>query len=205
MGNYAASGGYYIACGADKIFAEPTTITGSIGVFGMLPNATKLANQMGVRSEVVSTHNNGAHYSAVMPLDNRFKNIVQEGIENIYDQFLDRVAKGRGMTVDEVDAIAQGRVWTGDKAKEIGLVDEIGGLDSAIIYAAEMAKIKDFSIKELPEYDVDFKEVFNINPFAKININKVFSEYNLEWMMNAHELMQSKGIQARIPFEIEIE
>ena len=205
MGNYAASGGYYIACGADRIFAEPTTITGSIGVFGMLPNAAELAKEIGVNSEVVSTHNNGAYYSVVMPVDDRYKKVVENGIENIYEEFLQRVSQGRNMTVEEVDAIAQGRVWTGVKALEIGLVDEIGGLDAAISYAANLVDVKDFSLKEMPTYDMDFKEMFNLNPFAKSNINGLLSQYNLQWLANTKELMEAKGIQARIPFEINIE
>lgn len=204
MGNYAASGGYYIACGADRIFAEPTTITGSIGVFGMLPNAAELAKEIGVNSEVVSTHNNGAYYSAVLPLDDRFKNVVQQGIEHIYDEFLDRVAKGRNMSVEEVDAIAQGRVWTGTKALEIGLVDELGGLDAAINYAANLAEVSDYSLKELPNYEVDFKEMFSLNPFAKANVDEMLSQYNLQWLSNTKALIEAKGIQARIPFEMEI-
>ena len=205
MGNYAASGGYYIACGADRIFAEPTTITGSIGVFGMLPNAAELAKEIGVNSEVVSTHNNGAYYSVVMPVDDRYKKVVENGIENIYEEFLQRVSQGRNMTVEEVDAIAQGRVWTGVKALEIGLVDEIGGLDAAISYAANLVDAKDYSLKEMPTYDMDFKEMFNLNPFAKSNIDGLLSQYNLEWLANTKELMDSKGIQARIPFKMNIE
>lgn len=205
MGNYAASGGYYIACGADRIFAEPTTITGSIGVFGMLPNAAELAKEIGVNSEVVSTHNNGAYYSVVMPVDDRYKKVVENGIENIYEEFLQRVSQGRKMTVEQVDAIAQGRVWTGVKALEIGLVDEIGGLDAAISYAANLVDVKDYSLKEMPIYDMDFKEMFNLNPFAKANVDKFLSQYSLEWLANTKELMDSKGIQARIPFEMNIE
>ena len=205
MGNYAASGGYYIACGADRIFAEPTTITGSIGVFGMLPNAAELAKEIGVNSEVVSTHNNGAYYSVVMPVDDRYKKVVENGIENIYEEFLQRVSQGRNMKVEEVDAIAQGRVWTGVKALEIGLVDEIGGLDAAISYAANLVDAKDYSLKEMPTYDMDFKEMFNLNPFAKSNIDGLLSQYNLEWLANTKELMDSKGIQARIPFKMNIE
>lgn len=205
MGNLAASGGYYIACGADRIFAEPTTITGSIGVFGMLPNAAELADEVGIHSEVVSTHTNGAYYSVVKPIDDRFKSVVKQGIENIYDEFLDRVSQGRKMSVVEVDAVAQGRVWTGAKALEIGLVDEIGGLDAAVNYAANLVQVKDYSLKELPNYDMDFKEMFSLNPFGKSNIKKALSEYNLEWLANTKELMQSKGVQARIPFEMNIE
>ncbi|MGY5354655.1 signal peptide peptidase SppA [Wenyingzhuangia sp. IMCC45467] len=204
MGNYAASGGYYIACGAHKIFAEPTTITGSIGVFGMLPNASELAKEIGINSEVVSTHNNGAYYSVVQPVDSRYKKVIEIGIENIYDEFLQRVSQGRNMTIEQVDAIAQGRVWTGIQAKEIGLVDEIGGLDEAISYAAGLVELNDFSLEELPNYEINFKEMFSLNPFAKANVDEFLSQYNLKWLANTNELIKSKGVQARIPFQMEI-
>ena len=129
MGNYAASGGYYIAAGANRIFAEPNTITGSIGVFGVLPNMTQLSKNIGINAEQVKTHAQANGYSVFEPLDNNFKNLMVENIETIYTTFLERVANGRKMTTAQVDSIAQGRVWAGVEAKKIGLVDEIGGLD----------------------------------------------------------------------------
>jgi len=110
MGDAAASGGYYIACNADKIIAEPTTITGSIGVFGIVPNMTNLAKNIGINSETVST-NKGAKYSVFEPMTDEFRTVTQEGVEFVYTTFLDRVAAGRNMTIEEVDAVAQGRVW----------------------------------------------------------------------------------------------
>lgn len=206
MGNVAASGGYYIACGADRIFAEPTTITGSIGVFGMLPNAAKLAQKIGINSEVVSTHNNGANYSVVQPIDGRFKAVVKKGIETIYDNFLDRVAKGRNMTKAQVDAIAQGRVWTGLKALEIGLVDELGGLDNAVAYAATKAGIQNYSLKEYPEYELDFSELLSIGSFLKseTNIDEILTNTGLDKIVNVKKILEMKGTQARIPFELDI-
>ncbi|MEN8765184.1 signal peptide peptidase SppA [Wenyingzhuangia sp.] len=205
MGNYAASGGYYISCGADRIFAEPTTITGSIGVFGIFPNGSGLAKKIGVNSEVVSTHENGAYYSAVLPLDSRYKVLVHQGIEMIYDEFLDRVSKGRNMSLEEVDRIAQGRVWTGAKAQELGLVDEIGGLWEAICYAAKIAEVTEYSIKELPKYEIDFGEMFDFNPFAKIQIDGFLAEFKLQGLVNAKDFIKTKGVQARIPFELMID
>src|SRR5690606_12086839 len=127
MGNVAASGGYYMACNANTIFAEETTITGSIGVFGLLPNFTKLTNKMGIYTETVSTHTNSAEYSPFSPLDDNFRKVTQESVEKIYTVFVNRVAAGRNMTFEQVDAIAQGRVWSGSEALQIGLIDKIGG------------------------------------------------------------------------------
>ncbi len=207
MGNVAASGGYYMACGADKIFAETTTITGSIGVFGMLPNASTLANKIGIHAEVVSTHNNGIHYSAVLPADERFKNAVKEGIESVYDTFLDRVSKGRGMTTTEVDEIAQGRVWTGLSALKVGLIDEIGSLDDAIIYAAKKVGVKEFTLKELPNYDVKLKDMLNPSSLIKqqLNWSTLAKEVGVKKVDELKNMFTSQGIQARIPFEILID
>ena len=122
MGDVAASGGYYLSCNADRIFAQPTTITGSIGVFGTLPNIHKLANKMGINAEQVKT-NKGADYSFFEPMSDEFREVTTEGIEQIYTTFLQRVADGRGMSIEAVDSIAQGRVWSGKEALDNGLVD----------------------------------------------------------------------------------
>ena len=116
MGNLAASGGYYISCGANAIFAEPTTITGSIGVFGMLPNFSQLANKMGINAEQVNTHKNASGYSPFEPITDEYKSIALEGVERTYKTFVNRVANGRKMKFENVDAIGQGRVWTGSDA-----------------------------------------------------------------------------------------
>ena len=126
MGNYAASGGYYIACNANAIFAEANTITGSIGVFGMLPNFTQAANKLGLNVEQVKTNVNAAGYSPFLPLDDNFRGFAQESVEKIYFTFVNRVAAGRKMSFEQVDAIGQGRVWSGADAIKIGLVDKIG-------------------------------------------------------------------------------
>ena len=126
MGNYAASGGYYIAANANRIFAEPNTITGSIGVFGMLPNMNQLGKNIGINAEQVKTHTNASGYSIFEPMGENFKGYVLESIEKTYATFLKRVAEGRNMSTAQVDAMAQGRVWTGMDAKKLGLVDEIG-------------------------------------------------------------------------------
>ena len=167
MGNYAASGGYYIACNANTIFAEKNTITGSIGVFGTLPNFSVAANRYGINTEQVRTHENASNYSPFVPMDEKFKAITLEGVENIYATFIGHVAEGRKMTTAQVDAIGQGRVWTGSEAVKIGLVDKIGGLREAIAEAAKLAKIKSYSTVNYPEYEKNFEDIFANFPFAK--------------------------------------
>jgi len=209
MGNAAASGGYYIACNANKIYAEPTTITGSIGVFGLIPNASKIAKENGINSEVVSTHDNGEFYSVVQPLNPKKRALYKEGIEFIYSTFVNRVAQGRNMTTAAVDSIAQGRVWTGAQAQEIGLVDELGNLKNAVHHAATLAQINDYEITELPNYEIDFQSVLGINPFALIsgNTSTPFSVKNkiVTKLEQLPSIFEMEGIQARMPFEIEIE
>ncbi|NNG10277.1 MAG: signal peptide peptidase SppA, partial [Arenibacter sp.] len=152
MGDVAASGGYYIAAGADKIFAEPTTITGSIGVFGTIPNISQLAENIGINAEQVGTNENAVEYSLFEPMKDNFRSNVKEGIEETYRIFLDRVAQGRDITMAQADSLAQGRIWSGVDAKRLGLVDELGGLDDAIAEAANLAGLENYGIKKLPKY-----------------------------------------------------
>ena len=207
MGNYAASGGYYIACNANKIYAEPTTITGSIGVFGVIPNANKLAKNNGINSEVVSTHDNGAHYSVINPLNEKLESAIKDGVEFIYETFVDRVAQGRNMSTAAVDSIAQGRVWTGTQALKVGLVDNLGGINDAIVEAATLAEITDYGIKEYPNYEMNLRNILGGNPLLKVwqssessTAKKVADKF--EKLQN---MFQMEGIQARIPFELAIE
>ena len=152
MADVAASGGYYIACGADEIIAEPNTITGSIGVFGLIPNVQELMNEkLGIHMDTVKT----ARYatgvvSPFFPIGDNEAALIQESIDRIYQVFLSRVAEGRDMSVDAVHEIAQGRIWTGVKAQEIGLVDALGDIDAAIARAVELAEIEDYRITEYP-------------------------------------------------------
>ena len=148
MGNYAASGGYYISCGTDYIFAEPTTLTGSIGVVGVIPNLSKLASKHGITIDEVAIYPNSIDPSLLAPVSRGLAPLVQKGIENVYSQFLSRVAEGRKMTVEEVHEIAQGRVWSGSDAIEIGLVDEIGGLYDAIEKAAALAGVEEYRVTQ---------------------------------------------------------
>jgi protease IV len=207
MGNYAASGGYYIACNANKIFAEKNTITGSIGVFGILPNFSEAANKYGLHTEQVRTHENASNYSPFVPIDEKFKAVTLEGVEHIYKTFVTHVAEGRKMTFDQVDAIAQGRVWTGADALRIGLVDKIGGLEDAIKEAAVLSKTKSYSTQNYPEYEKDFNDVLSSLPFAKSKeafVKEEMGEEGYRIWEQIKKVKARKGIQAIMPFEIYI-
>ncbi|WP_432222340.1 signal peptide peptidase SppA [Flavobacterium sp. TMP13] len=208
MGNYAASGGYYIACNANKIFAEKNTITGSIGVFGVLPNFTALATRVGVHTQQVKTHENSANYSPFVPLDEKFAAVTLESVEHIYKTFVIRVAEGRKMNFDQVDAIAQGRVWSGSEALKIGLVDQIGGLNDAIAEAAKLGKTKNYSTQNFPEYKKNLNDLLSGLPFAKSKEAFIKEEIGAENYMLLEQIKKSqqmKGVQALMPFEIIIQ
>lgn len=210
MGDVAASGGYYIACNADKIFAEPGTITGSIGVFGMLPNFKEIANKYGVKAEQVKTHENAAGYSPFQEISPKYKETVTEGIEIVYDTFISRVAAGRKMTKEKVDAIGQGRVWTGTMAKQLGLVDELGGLDTAIAYAAKSAKTTDYKLSFYPEYKIEFGDLIrkffgmSVSSIKEDAIKQEIGIENYELLQRMNYLKQSEGIQAMLPYYLNI-
>ncbi len=209
MGNVAASGGYYIATGADRIFAEPTTITGSIGVFGTVPNINELADDIGINAEQVGTNKNAIDYSLFEPMQESFKNQIQESIEDTYQTFLQRVAEGRNMSMAQVDSVAQGRVWSGVEALEIGLVDEIGTLDDAIAAAAEMASLDTYGIKKFPKYKSGFERLMEDLEGASIQLkdrllrNEIGDEaYTI--LKELKSFREQKGIQARMPFALDI-
>lgn len=209
MGNVAASGGYYIACNANRIFAENNTITGSIGVFGLLPNFTSLTTKMGINSEQVSTNQNAADYSVFRPLADNYRFIAQEGVEKIYTTFVNRVATGRKMTFQQVDAIAQGRVWSGAEAVKIGLVDQLGGLDDALNYAAELVKTKNYKTQNLPIYEKNFEDWLSERgfPFLKTResfIKEELGEENYKVIEQIRRVQSKKGVQAALPFELNI-
>lgn len=207
MGNLAASGGYYIACNANTIFAEANTITGSIGVFGILPNFTQLSQKIGINTETVKTHKNAAEYSPFQPLDTDFRAITQESVERIYAVFVNRVAAGRKMTFEQVDAIGQGRVWSGSEALKIGLVDKIGGMDDALAAAAKLGKIKNYKTQNYPEYEKTFEDMIAGFPFAKTKESLIKEEIgteNYEIFQKVKKISTQKGIQTMMPFEISI-
>ncbi|WP_420571848.1 signal peptide peptidase SppA [Kordia sp.] len=209
MGNLAASGGYYIACNADKIYAEPNTITGSIGVFGTVPNMHKLAEELGINAEQVGTNKNAVDYSVFEPMTDEQRALIKEGIEDIYDLFTQRVADGRGMTQAAVDSIGQGRVWTGNDAIKIGLVDEIGGLDMALQAAADAADMSDYKIKELPVYEKDFESILNqfTGGFIQTKediMKEELGEKNYQLLQKMKQVTKMEGPQLLLPYEIEI-
>ncbi|MGB5323707.1 signal peptide peptidase SppA [Lutimonas sp.] len=206
MGNLAASGGYYISCNADKIVADPTTITGSIGVFGMVPNISEFADRIGINAEQVGTNKRSLDYSLFEPMTDDFYAVTKEGIESVYTTFVTKVAEGRNMTFEEVDKIAQGRVWTGKQALENGLVDELGGLEDAIKLAASMVEIDEYRIRSYPDYKREFKDMFS-GPFASIKQQVLLHEIgedNLKIYKQLQQFGDWKGIQTRMPFLLEI-
>jgi protease-4 len=205
MGDVAASGGYYIACAADRIFAQPNTITGSIGVFGIIPfTGDMFKNKLGITFDHVTT-NDHAVLSTNRKLTESELLIFQEGVDEIYFDFISKVAEGRGMTPAEVDSIGQGRVWAGIDAKKIGLVDEFGGLSDAINYAAEMAGIaqKDIKVKIFPEKEEDdlFEFLDNLENMKTASLTRSNIELQLLEIYNYLQTIDgTKSIQARMPY-----
>ena len=211
FGDYAASGGYYIAAGADTIVSQPNTLTGSIGVFSMLPNARKLLeDRLGITFDSVQTHDLAVGYSGYFDLSEKERAIFESSTDRIYETFLSRVADGRGMTKEEVHEVAQGRVWTGLRAKEIGLVDEIGDIDLAIDIAAEKVDLEEYKLVEYPFIKKDpFEEI--INEFMKgmnngddamIQLSKKNKEL-IDFVKSNKEVLEAEGPQARLLFELQ--
>jgi len=207
MGNVAASGGYYISCGADKIIADPTTITGSIGVFGLIPNFQKFFNnKLGITFDNVKTNENSDFPSVTKPLSEYQYHIIQVGVDRIYETFINHVANGRNMTNEEVNEIAQGRVWSGADAVKIGLVDELGGLEDAIQEAVDLAALEDYRLIELPRQKELFEQIMeDIVGETKLKFLEKELGQNYRYYNYIKEVNQIKGVQARLPFEIDIE
>ncbi len=211
MGDYAASGGYYIACAADKIYAQPNTITGSIGVFGIIPNMQGFFNdKLGITFDGVKTNKYADMMTTSRPLSAEEKGIIQGYVDNFYDTFKTRVAEGRKMTVAQVDSIGQGRVWTGIRGKELGLVDELGGLEDAIAGAAELAKLAegDYRTVDYPEQESFLKELMkNLDGGAKAWVREEAFGEDVELMHQFEAVRKARGmmgVQARMPFELEV-
>ncbi|GAA4807839.1 signal peptide peptidase SppA [Litoribaculum gwangyangense] len=207
MGDLAASGGYYMATNANKIIAEPTTITGSIGVFGILPNGNELADKMGINAEQVRTNTNAVTYSFFEPLNDKQRMFLEEGILETYELFIKRVSEGRNLTREEVEAIAQGRVWTGVDAINIGLVDELGGLDLALQRAAEAAGLEDYKTKEFPVFEIDLEKMledFGLVKTKSTILKEELGEENYKIYQEIKALKERKGIQLLFPYSAEI-
>ena len=209
MGDVAASGGYYIAAPAFKIFAQPNTITGSIGVFGVVPFTGKMMeNKLGLTFDRAST-NKHSIMTTNRKLTEDEMSLIQEGVDDIYDLFKSRVAEGRGMTKEEVGVIARGRVWTGRDAKRIGLVDELGGIVDAIKYAAKQADIKDIKTLYYPEVKEDKLEALIEQFITESDMSTSISSELPVSLMKYYEHLKSlesiQGIQMRLPYEFIIE
>jgi protease-4 len=205
MGDLAASGGYYLSAMADSIFAQPNTLTGSIGVFSLIPNpARALDEKLGVQFDTVRTGPYSADFTLMFPWSERENTYLQKRTDAYYELFLEKVAEGRNMTRDEVHAVAQGRIWSGERARELGLVDRIGDLDDAIGSAATLAGLEAYRVKEYPVLQNPLQKLITdiIDP-KNAGISAVF---NLEWpqWLNAWDAVQTGAPQARLPFGFKI-
>lgn len=206
MGDYAASGGYYISCNADCIVADPTTLTGSIGIFGMFPNMENLlTDKLGLHFETVKTNKFADMGDLSRSFNAEEKEAMQQYINNGYKLFVKRCADGRGMTTEAIEKIAEGRVWTGAAAKELGLVDELGGLDKAIEIAAQKAEVENYSIINYPNKGSIFSNLLNETKEDYINsqMAETLGEY-YHHLKFVKELKEADRIQARLPFDIQI-
>ena len=205
MGDYAASGGYYIACDADSIIANPTTLTGSIGVFGMIPNLKRFyKNKLGITIDTVNS-NNYSDMGINRLLTNFERKKIQKNIEEIYSTFITHVSDGRNMSNEAVDEIGQGRVWTGYDAKKIGLIDAYGGIEKAIEIAASLAEVKDYRTISLPKKKDPFTELA-LQFSNQSNISDFLTKFGFRTNLtqSIEDLLKDEKIQARIPFIIEL-
>lgn len=205
MGNYAASGGYWISSEGDRIFADATTLTGSIGVFGTFPNAKKFLNdKIGLTFDGVKTNENADFGTITQPLTPYQMSMLQKHVGETYDDFTALVARTRGLRQSYVDSIGQGRVWAGTDALELGLVDEIGGIDKAIEYAAQQANLTDYSIKDYPKQKDLMQQLLSGNiqePYTKSLLqNKLGGNYS--YIKALESIENIDGIQALMPFSV---
>lgn len=206
MGDYAASGGYYISCIADTIVAEPTTLTGSIGIFGMVPNVKELSDKVGLTFDVVKTNKYSDFGNIMRPFNEGEKTLMQMMIAKGYDTFVTRCADGRGMTKEAIEKIAEGRVWTGEEAKKLGLVDELGGIDKALEIAVAKAGVENYTVVSYPEKQDFLSVLFETGPtnyvesqLLKSKLGEYYQQFGL-----LKNLKDKSMIQARIPFELNI-
>jgi len=204
FGDVAASGGYYVSCPADKILASPNTITGSIGIFGTIPNFGELLNdKLGITTDVVKTNKNSDLLTLTRPMTDYERQMMQANIEDGYNNFVSHVAEGRRMSTAQVDSVGQGRVWSGENAKEIGLIDDFGGLKEAIVLAAEIGGIEDYRTVDLPALSDPFEEFFKI---STDNIRTKFLKNELGEKYRYYEYFKKmsgmNGIYARMPYDI---
>lgn len=208
MGDYAASGGYYISCNSDAIVAQPNTLTGSIGVFGILPNLQEcFKNKLGITIDVAKSNDHADAFTGMRAMTEEEYDHMQNSVNIVYNTFLNRVANGRNMTVAQVDSIGQGRVWSGTDALEIGLVDQLGTLDDAITLAAQLANLDQYDLAYYPQKQTWYEMIFNskdknkdISVAMRNELGKLYPAYE-----TMKQITTMNGIQARLPMEIEIE
>ena len=208
MGDYAASGGYYISCNSDAIVAQPNTLTGSIGVFGMIPSVQRcLETKLGVTVDVVKTNAHSDAITGMRPMTEEEYNLMQGSVDKTYDTFLTRVSDGRGLTKAQVDSIGQGRVWAGTDALQLGLVDKLGNMKDAIALAAQLAGIDNYKLVYYPEKKEWFETLFNkdkeekeISAAVRSELGDLYPTYKA-----LQQIIKAKGVQARMPLEITIE
>jgi protease-4 len=208
MGGYAASGGYYISAPASYIVSEPTTITGSIGIFGMFPDFSGLlTDKLGVKFDEVKTNKHAAFGTMARPFNAEEMALLDQYIGRGYQTFLDRVAKGRNSTKDKIHEIAQGRVWLGNDALKIKLVDEIGGLDQAVVKAAQLAKLKEYHTSAYPEAEnwlaTLMKQTTDKGNYLDEQLRATLGEF-YEPFMYVKNINKRSAIQARLPYYIVI-
>ena len=206
MGDYAASGGYYISCVADTIVAEPTTLTGSIGIFGMVPNVKGLSEKIGLTYDVVKTNKFSDFGNIMRPFNQDEKTLMQMMITQGYDTFVNRCAEGRHMSKEAIEKIAEGRVWTGEAAKELGLVDVLGGIDTALEIAVRKAGIEGCTVVSYPAKQDLLSSLLNTKPTNYVEsqiLKSKLGEYYQQFGM-LKNLKERSMIQARIPFELNI-
>ncbi|WP_455638519.1 signal peptide peptidase SppA [Parabacteroides sp.] len=203
MGDVAASGGYYISCAANKIVAEPNTLTGSIGIFGMFPNVTGLLDKLSLTTDIVKTNTYADLGDMSRPMREDEKVLIQSFVERGYETFLTRCADGRDMSKEAINEIGQGRVWTGEQAKERGLVDELGGINKAIETAASLADLSDYSLTYVSGTK-DFWKEFIEKQLGEVKVsivkNVLGDEY--EYFKTLNNIKSTTGIQARLPYDV---
>ena len=206
MGDYAASGGYYISCGADTIVAEPTTLTGSIGIFGMVPNVKELTDKIGLSYDVVKTNKYADFGNIMRPFSEGEKALLQMMVAEGYDTFITRCAEGRHTTKEAIEKIAEGRVWTGEAAKELGLVGELGGIDKALDIAIAKARVGGYTIVSYPEKKDVLSSLLDTKPTNYVEsqlLKSKLGEYYRQFGLLTN-LKEQSMIQARVPFELNI-
>jgi len=207
IGNVAASGGYYIAAGADQIFADPLSITGSIGVFASLPNLSGLTKDLGIHAETVETHPDALGYSIFQPMSNAFKKQTKQSIESTYSTFKKRVSEGRNLPETVVENSAQGRVWTGKQALEIGLIDSLGGLQETITAAANLAGIENYNLMEYPQFEENlssFLTGMQISTELNNLLNVFLPNSTQPKLIKLKEFNPADRMQLALPFELKI-